>query len=297
MKFVIALPILLVFAATYVAYDRTKSPSDGNYEERYAYWRGEFEDGPDDAYARLVAYGGSLSYDASHELAHMAGEIVYEQSGMDGISICAPDFEFGCYHGFAGQALSEAGLDPVTGIDAACRASSDPLGCEHGIGHGVLAFFGNGELVQALAICASLRQESPVGGCFGGVFMEYNFNTMQSNVGIAVRPFGEADADEPCASLPEEFKIPCYFDQPSWWHAAATDGLRDERDRFRDVGARCAALAPAYKDACYQGIGNVVGPTSGYDAGVIEDWCGTMPEEGRDACRSFALGHLTGEGT
>lgn len=295
MKFFIAILILTTPVFAYLAYEAS-GPSDvpngATFQERVAYWREKFEYDEESAYAQLIEYGGTLSYDASHELAHMAGEILFEKEGMSGISRCTADFEFGCYHGFAGKALSGSGLESVAKINAACTKSEDPLGCLHGIGHGVLAFLGNDKLAEALTVCAALKQESPVGGCFGGVFMEYNFNTMQSDTGIAVRPFDESGANEPCDELSDEFKIPCYFDQPAWWHAAATDGLHDERERFRDVGLRCAKLPSPYQFPCYQGAGNVIGPTSGYDETVMKEWCDAMPEEGREECFSFAKGHL-----
>lgn len=292
MKFAVTISVALALALAYAAYDRTATSAGTTYQERYAYWQEEFEDDPDSAYAKLVTHGKSLSYDASHELAHMAGEIIFGSEGLQGIARCTADFEFGCYHGFAGRALSESGLGRVQEINAACTESSDALGCLHGIGHGVLAFLGNGKLAEALDVCASLGQESPVGGCYGGVFMEYNFNTMQSDVGIAVRPFEEEAAHEPCSSLPEKFRIPCFFDQAAWWHAAATDGSRDEEERFHGVGLRCAKLVPSFQTACYQGVGNVIGPTSGYDTTVMREWCDAMPAGGREPCFLFAKGHV-----
>jgi len=295
MKLAVALSAVFALVIAYAAYDRTPAPAGTTYHEKYAYWEKEFEGDPDGAYARLVEQGRSLSYDASHELAHIAGEILFGSEGLHGIARCTADFEFGCYHGFAGRALSESGLGAVSDINGACAASDNPLGCLHGIGHGVLAFLGNGKLTEALDLCASLRQESPVGGCYGGVFMEYNFNTMQSETGISVRPFDEKAANEPCALLPEAYRVPCYFDQTSWWHAAATDGSASEMERFRAVGARCAAVASEYREACFQGVGNVVGPTSGYDETVMREWCDTMPIAGREECASFARGHLKPE--
>jgi len=289
----VVLGILALGACAYAFFsDSATLPMPGaSYQERYAFWRVEFEKS-DRAYVELIDSGRDLSYDDSHEVAHMAGELLYETIGLPGTALCTADFQYGCYHGFAGRALSDVGLVSVSDIRAACDSSPEPLGCIHGIGHGVLAFLGNEKLLEALRACASLKQESPVGGCFGGVFMEYNFNTMQSVAGISVRSFSENGANEPCEGLPNEFKIPCYFDQPAWWHAAATDTTADESDRFRSIGIRCAAIPPPYRNVCYQGIGNVIGPTSGYETTTMRAWCELLPLEGRESCQLFAEGHL-----
>jgi hypothetical protein len=265
------------------------------YQDRVAFWREEFSDDARGAYRRLIEESRHLSYDESHAAAHLGGELLYEIEGLAGIAACTAEYQFGCYHGFAGSALAREGLESVSALKSLCDTSPDALGCLHGIGHGVLAFLGNEKLVEALEVCASLEQTSPVGGCFGGVFMEYNFNTMQSDVGIAVRPFGEDAANEPCASLPDDLKIPCYFDQPAWWHAAASDGTADEAVRFGSIGKRCAMLESPYRRACFEGIGNVIGPTSGYNVPMMHAWCDTMPSDGRGPCFEFAEGHLKAE--
>lgn len=243
----------------------------------------------------LITEGKNLSYNDSHALAHVVGEVLYEKIGVNGIAACGDEYAYGCYHGFAGRALQEKGLDSVTAVNEGCRTSEDPLGCQHGVGHGVLSFLGNGEILQALTLCDALHQASSVGGCFGGVFMEYNFNTMQSPSGIEVRPFIDADALLPCAMLPLQFQDGCYFDQPAWWHASALpDGT--EVERFTRDGELCNRVRhKENRDICYRGIGNVVAPTSGFSEPVMREWCGKMPNAGAQAtCLDQAKHHNSG---
>jgi len=274
----------------------TVMTSDAAYQKEVATWNAVFAQKPlETAYSEYLTAGNALSYDASHQLAHIVGQILYEKLGVQGISHCSADFAYGCYHGFAGEALYAAGLNSILQLEAACKESLDVLGCEHGIGHGILSFIGNSSLSEALKHCATLHQSSPVGGCYGGVFMEYNFQTMQSGSGIAVRTYDASHAYEPCASqVPPQFREACYFDEPAWWRAAATDAGSSDEARLRILAALCENIPTQENRAtCFNGIGNVIGPTSGYDATVMKKWCSVMPKkEDRDACLTTAQGHL-----
>ncbi len=287
--------LLLALAFAYSGGSKeTASVSD--YQKTRQEWERRFtEDGTDEAYRAYIEVSSGLDYNASHRLSHVVGEILYRRLGVAGISACTADFAFGCYHGFAGRSLADKGPAFVSSLDEGCKESDDPLGCLHGIGHGILSYLGNEKINQALEACASLKQESPVGGCFGGVFMEYNFNTMQSENGIEVRSYSKEEAYEPCASaVNAEFRISCYFDAPSWWHAAATNWSDSESARFRAVGEMCAAIADSEeRQSCFRGIGNVIAPTSGYDAGIIREWCAEMAAaDAQGACEATAFGHV-----
>lgn len=262
-------------------------------------WEDKFNDSVEGAFAEYLTAGQTLSYDNSHKLSHIVGEILYRTSGIGGIAKCTSDFAFGCYHGFAGAALSARGLSVLSDIRGACANAGDAsvaFGCIHGIGHGILSYLGNRELSRALEACAPLSEGlSEVGGCFGGVFMEYNYNTMKSPDGIELRPFDSATAYEPCATeIPEKFRSACYYDQASWWHASlGKDNLTPE-ESYAKVGALCANVnGSRYRDMCYRGTGNVIGPGSVYEAPVMGKWCGLMPTaEAQDLCFHEALQHL-----
>lgn len=290
--------ILALFSGVFFLADhkkRTRSSTPApSFQALQKKWKGTFAHGDaKKAYQEFVDAGAMMSYDNAHTLSHVIGEILYAQYGFGGLEKCGPDFSYGCYHGFAGRALSEHGVSSVADLDADCMKSADPLGCEHGIGHGILAFLGNEKLSQALTICGSLHQASPIAGCFGGVFMEYNFNTMQSKQGIEVRPYVPAQAYEPCATVvPSEYRAACYFDQPAWWRAAAASSSSSDAG-FSATGALCAKIAGSEdRDMCYRGVGNIVAPESAYDETMMRTRCATMPDaHARAICFTEAKQH------
>lgn len=261
-------------------------------------WKQRFEKfGSERAYGDFVREASALSYSEAHELSHMIGAVLYERHGEEGIVRCTADFAFGCYHGFAGVALSALGLDAVPLLKEGCYAGDVRVGfgCLHGIGHGILSYLGNDELVAALRVCEGVQHdEDEVGGCFGGVFMEYNFNTMQSPDGIELRPFDELHPYDPCPTTPAPSLLSCYYELPAWWRATLDMAEPARRDQFKEIGERCQRVNDGdLRSACYRGIGNIVGPLSEYRVTLMREWCSLMPDSGAfDVCFREALGHL-----
>ncbi|MCE9541469.1 hypothetical protein K8R03_02820 [Candidatus Kaiserbacteria bacterium] len=268
------------------------------YQQLEKKWEDAFDRSPDGAYGEFMKEANPLSYDEAHKLAHVIGGILYKKFGMQGIQKCTQDFAYGCYHGFAGAALSARGLSGTNDLRDACNGAGDSMiafGCIHGIGHGILAYLGNEKLSQALEACASVNNGQTIGGCYGGVFMEYNYNTMQSADGIKLRPFDASAANEPCATeVPEKFRGACYYELPSWWKASLGEKDVSTKDQYRVVGGLCAVITDsALRDTCFRGIGNTIGPGSGYESATMRDWCSVMPTApDRDACLHEALQHL-----
>ena len=49
----------------------------------------------------------------------------------------------------------------------------------------------------------------------------------------------------------------------------------------------------SFRDICFRGAGNVVGPQSKHQANVMREWCATMPTlEAQNLCFHEALNHL-----
>ena len=263
-------------------------------------WKRRFEEqDPERAYAEFLRAGNALSYYKAHSLSHIIGEIVFKRLGIRGIALCTPDFGYGCYHGFAGSALQDRGLALVADLNDACESVKNPrvaFGCIHGIGHGILAYVGNEELPRALEACVPLNDGvSDVGGCLGGIFMEYNYNTMRSLKGIDLRPYDIPHAYEPCATqIPERFRAACYYEQPSWWRATFGGNNADTLEQFKKVGRLCADIkGTSLRDICFRGAGNVIGPRSEYRPTVMRELCSAMPSDGsQDSCLHEALNHL-----
>jgi len=297
---IIALCVAFLYLHNVQSTPRIENSQNFTYKEEKKIWHAHFEkDAPAEVYKRFLSTAATLDYYGAHGLSHIIGEELYAREGWNGITICTQDFGFGCFHGFSGAALSDRGLGATKDLSSACShlADGDYLGCIHGIGHGILAFVGNDNLAQALESCESSQGDEQVGGCFGGVIMEYNYNTMQSESGIELREFSEHEAYAPCTLLDTRYRPACYYEQPSWWYASLDNSGRIEPKRiFENIGRLCADMSDtAFRTFCFRGAGNVVGPRSDYQASRMKEWCDVMPDsESQDLCYSEALGHLLG---
>lgn len=267
-------------AMLFRAHDSGKKPSDplgilwaGNYTKEREYWKKEIDaKGVAAAYELFKADTQGKEFGVAHTLAHIMGELIYEKQGIAGVASCDASFSFGCYHSLFGKAISEYGVEVVTKLDLECVKKWGPtgLGCPHGIGHGLLGSLGDEKLDQALLICATLSWKGPIGGCQSGVFMEYNYHTMQSLKGAESRFFDPAKPLYPCDAVDKKFREACYFELPAWI-ASVSGG-------FEKAGTVCdKAPEGRERDACFLGLGNSVGASTMYDAKKSIDMCGLMP--------------------
>ena len=272
--------------------------NSSRYRQLVSDWSGVFkENAVAEAYEQYLTYARELSYSEAHELSHIVGEALYRKLGVQGIEVCTPDFGFGCYHGFSGTVLTEEGTAKTESLVGACRKTELGffLGCMHGIGHGILAYLGSAELNTALSLCAPLQSGEAIGGCLGGIFMEYNFNTMQSLDGIQLRPFDPSHPRFLCeTTISSAFRTACYYEIPSWWRASLETLGYSSEEQYRTIGAYCSAIEDvALRDICARGIGNVIGAVSSYEPTVMRESCSFLStEEGRTLCFVEALGHL-----
>lgn len=234
-------------------------------KETTAYWR-----------ARIDAVGGARAYEEfhiayadtdpneQHSNAHIFGGELYRGEGVDGFSVCDLQYSYGCYHEFLGQAIFEEGMPVVERLNQGCyddlAASGQELSCQHGIGHGILAAIGyeTEMLPEALESCSELPYSDPIGGCYGGVFMEYNLRTMLSLDGVPPREKEVASLHEPCSSMPEYAKEACYYWHPQWWLTVlGEEGYVTRLEQHKKMGELCDELgAGDLRDTCLRGIGN-----------------------------------------
>lgn len=294
--------VCAVVAGVFVASVRRQESRPISFQESMRVWEERFQTlGAERAYQTYLEEGRTLSYDEAHDLAHAMGEVLYRVYGEEGLSHCTADFAFGCFHGFAGFVLETKGLSVVEMLARACDVPGRGvyLGCMHGVGHGILSYLGSDDLREALLACPAYRSgEGDVGGCPGGIFMEYNFNTMQSPTGVAIRPPGGASLTEPCENgVPKRLQPACFYEMPSWWRALEDVQGVPEIEQYRAVGARCAEVSDEHlRSVCFRGMGNVIGPQSDYDVSVMRTLCGTLPGKSAFAlCYGEALGHLLGQ--
>lgn len=288
---------LLACAALAFSGQRALKEADRGFlpaPERIREWREMFAADIDAAYAAYLEEAKGLSYNEAHALAHVAGEALYEAEGVEGIARCDETAAYGCYHGLAGAALAAEGPASAGKLGDACFEWAEKgFTCIHGIGHGILAYLGDTKLGTALELCEPInRGISEIGGCYGGVMMEYNFNTMRGGDGVELRAYDDSRFDAPCPDLPAAYQAACYYELPAWWFAVQrTAGAGDD---YAPVGALCARVGDALlRGVCYRGVGSVAAPHSAFEPDRIRAACGAMPSAGgKDACLVEALGRL-----
>ena len=220
-----------------------------------------------------------------HSALHVFGEALYESEGIAGVAICDSTFSFGCYHSFFLKALSEHGKNVVLDMDRACieKYGVGGVGCQHGIGHGLVEYLGSDKLVEALDACATLAWKNSLFGCQGGVFMEYTLPTIfdSENSFLSARDIDRDNPYDACPELPEKFKQACYYSLGQWWNKFFT---------YEKIGILCGGvISDKEREACYLGIGAVVAPSSDFNIEVSINNCEKMPDfEGKLTCRAGA---------
>lgn len=243
------------------------------YKQEYKYWNEQIDKvGAEAAYKGFKEKYSSSPYGSQHSLAHVLGELLYDKLGVKGVSICDDSFSFGCYHSFFGKAVSKEGLKVTKEFDQACKDKygQKNLPCQHGIGHGLLSYFGNEKLVNALNECTKITWQS-LGGCSSGVFMEYNFQTMADPTKASVRVLTKEGPHYPCKKVPSKFTPVCYFEQVQWWESTFSND-------YKKIGSLCAEVQDMQsKEACFHGAGNYAAPSVNYDVGKTTNLCNQMP--------------------
>lgn len=262
-------------------------------------WEGVIRDkGGHEAYQQLADEIQHLEPSVQHERAHAFGRALYAAEGKGGLSVCDSRFSFGCFHEFLGSAIAAEGLRVVPELNEGCvqALTTSPLSCQHGIGHGVLAFLGyeDTELREALSVCKELPYNDVIGGCYGGVFMEYNMRTMLGTE-ARIRPAEDDSLLYPCNALDEPYVQPCYFWQSQWWRNTL-DWTRslDPLLVYARMGELCREAGAQYARACFEGIGNNLPPDALFEAARARDLCDAAASEGHDRiyCRSMAANSL-----
>lgn len=233
-----------------------------------AYWRTTIDNtSPQTAYDLLVTVYAEEVGGTQHEYAHRFGALLYETLGPAAIELCDEQFFYGCYHEVIGQTLINEGVGSLAELVAACGPN---LGCQHGVGHGVVAFHGYNEvaLARALPECDLVANPDVIDGCLGGVFMEYNMRTMLgSDDDHELRSFDAAAPLAPCADIASEAaRQSCFFWAPQW--LLEVDYSKPYRERFAWAGQLCREHAGAYVNRCFEGIGYNVNRYSELDASI-----------------------------
>lgn len=295
MRYTALLAIAFVVLGSF-AYTRSISYSEESASE-IGYWKNliETKGGPA-AYADFKKEYSGKKFKEQHLTAHVIGAQLYENEGIDGLSVCDHSFAFGCYHGFFGRAVADKGAPIVPILAQACKQKfgDSSTGCEHGIGHGVMEHLGPEGLLEGLTLCKLTDQKNLLFGCTGGLFMEYN--TPIDFIGgahVTVRPMDPDNVLAPCNTLvPQEFRASCYFEIALWWKYVF--GAEYEK-----IGNACAlADTRDERSACWKGWGTVVAEESEYDVARAASICALIDDaDGAGFCKLGAAMRFFGTQT
>jgi hypothetical protein len=263
------------FATEYLLQSRLLPYSD-DFSKAKVYWKEQVALlGPRAAYAAFQSYEMPPDGSSEHKLAHIMGESLYEVSGFRAITICDESHGYGCSHGFFLRAIAENGFDAIPELDHLCLQESDPVlatGCQHGMGHGLLETSGY-NLSRALELCSGTAQIVPLLGCASGVYMEY-FRPM----GERPKAFDESEPYEPCASLPGDYQMTCYFHLGEWYWSI----LNGDQAKAKSL---CSALSGDSRTHCFLGIGVAI-PRSPLFAQQYIEKCESFLEHDALVCRA-----------
>lgn len=265
-------------------------------QETDGYWAGRIEAvGGSRAYKELSSYLADKEAFTQHDVAHFFGRALYTTEGVEGVAVCDEHFTSGCLHEFIARAIISEGLSNVDLLDAACSRSTSPMAftmCQHGVGHGVLAYLGFSEknLAEALAVCKALPNVGVLEGCYSGVFMEYNVRGMVSL--NTPRPMTEGAMYLPCLNLPEEYQSACIYRQPQWWLATIFAGRTNDVVVYKDMGQLCKTgnLSKKLVRNCIEGVAIMLRIDTTASRNQIPALCNTVsnvPSE-QLLCKSFS---------
>lgn len=254
-------------------------------------WRAEMREGDiGEVYLKLQQHLPNVHQDV-HTGAHVLGELLYEEAGLAGLSVCTSDNGFGCYHGFFNAAINKEGIEVLPKLDAACKEAYGQIDtrCQHGLGHGLLVYTGYENLSDALELCTTINSPK-MGSCLNGVFMEYNFHTMEKPGEEYYREIGDISlAYEPCVSIDSWYREACYQEQSHWW-AEVFGG------DFAMIGALCEQIIKQEeRAACFQGTGETITTKIGYYYDSVLEICNALPtKDAAELCRQGASWRFVG---
>lgn len=233
----------------------------------------------------------SEHYGIQHSMAHIVGEMIFKKEGINGLSVCDSTFAFGCYHSFFSQALAEHGPNVIADLDAICIKKFGILGtgCQHGIGHGLVEYFGHDleGLNDSLKECRRTNQPRPLAGCSSGVFMEFNLPIVldDDNTKSEPRSFNPRNPYYPCDEVSTDYQDSCFYEIPQWWN-----NISSMHDKFEILGSLCEDIkSKDHRTSCFLGTGHVIGPSTDYSIELSQKNCLSMPsQEGKINCLSGA---------
>lgn len=264
------------------------------------------KEGTETAIAILTLLRSERLIDAKfddHQHVHEIGRATAKLKGvnLDAFLLCPSTYNYGCQHGFFEFALSQ-----TNSYKQAAEKICEGIGtnkppklysyCYHGVGHGLMMALAY-DLMDSLAICDQLSNQTAIDGCWQGVFME------NTNLAVTdeekVRSISKTDPLYPCNKVSEKYQWQCYIN-----HA----GYLMKRTALSIPKAAAICLSAPGKGAapCIQSIGlmvtNPIWQKSTRGADTVLDprrnveiaWslCQEMPKNVQRDCVIGAVGNI-----
>lgn len=136
-----------------------------------------------------------------------------------------------------------------------------------------MEYMGPKKIVESLNSCKRV-QELPLLGCTSGVFMEYNFPTVEgasADPKFQTRQLSDATRYSPCDTIPTIFKESCYFELSKWWNASA-------QKQYLNMQEWCLGAPDAeYRESCIMGIGTTM-VEAGWNTKEVSATCARMSD-------------------
>lgn len=206
-----------------------------------------------------------------HLLGHTIGDELYKQENLQGMTACTNDFRNACSHSIVVGLFWDKGEEALAPIAEVCRKAPGSSGaytmCFHGLGHGILSYFGY-DIKKTIAMCiktgtpAYQYQESSQ--CISGAVMEIvgggfhdrdlwkaqRAKTLNTNKPLGVcTDFG----------MPDYSKHMCYvYLTPFLWEAVGGDPFHPTPETTKKAFALCEKIPktePQNRNACFGGFG------------------------------------------
>jgi hypothetical protein len=172
------------------------------------------------------------------------------------------------------EAINTNGASAVLKLDQYCQETKKGYyypACQHGIGHGLVEYFGHKNIGKVLRYC-SLIQKNLLVGCSSGVFMEYFFPSaifVNKNAYVSIK---ENDPFKPCTTIPSEFKPSCIYELPRLWKYTQKD--------YTILTKRCLSLKNLQlQKFCFRGLGYATGDTTNPHPQFSLQVCSDMPDQ------------------
>lgn len=218
-----------------------------------------------------------------HIIGHIFGDLLYEKEGVNGIEVCDHAFYWGCYHAITSSAIANEGVQVINELNKICKENSSSSAiCNHGIGHGLVEFFGPNRLLSALEMCDTIGGSE---SCYTGVFMQHNFPSASDKNGLdtQVRPLIYGHEFSPCGRLPQKYDLSCYAELPRWWD-------RIYSSDFSRMGFLCSGIKDKkFSGQCFAGIGDMVSLLEEPSLEKTLTVCQQLPSSfGKNTCLVYA---------